>query len=234
MRLVLLCGWYFPDSLGGTEVYVHSLAKDLMSHGIDVMVAAPSLNEQKQDYVYDGVRVHRYPIATNPTLNELNGHPPQYLDSFVKWLAELSPDVVHVHSLTRGCGFWHIQSAKSLGVPLVFTLHMPGPVCLRGTMMRWGKVPCDGEMRTYRCTACLLEAKGLPRVLGWPAAALGSVRTSAWAGQLHRRLGSLLLSSTHTANQQGRARSVLQMADRTVVVCGWLKNVVERNGLEMT
>ena len=41
MKIVHLLGWYFPDSVGGTEVYVEGLCRRLRAAGHDVLIAAP-------------------------------------------------------------------------------------------------------------------------------------------------------------------------------------------------
>ena len=41
MKIVHLLGWYFPDSVGGTEVYVEGLCKRLQDAGHEVLIAAP-------------------------------------------------------------------------------------------------------------------------------------------------------------------------------------------------
>src|SRR5215470_19139647 len=41
VKIAHLVGWYFPDSVGGTEVYVEGLCRRLRDAGHDVLVAAP-------------------------------------------------------------------------------------------------------------------------------------------------------------------------------------------------
>src|SRR2546430_10920685 len=71
MKIVHLLGWYFPDSVGGTEVYVEGLCRRLRASGHDVLVAAPDTRRRAPDrYDHDGVAVFRYPIAPAPTRDE--------------------------------------------------------------------------------------------------------------------------------------------------------------------
>lgn len=232
VRLLLLSGWYFPDSVGGTEAYVHSLARCLQALGYELRVAAPLIGEMEREYVHDGLPVFRYPVCQEPDKSEVRGEcPPRYFDVFRNWLDRTRPDVVHMHSFTRGCGYFHAQYAKSVGLPLVLTIHTPGVTCARGTMMRWGRTQCDGALRDYRCTACLLESKGLSRALAWPTAIVPTSVT-AWADKLASSAGSALRMPHFIRQRHARVRELLDMANRVVVVSTWLHDVLRRNGVQ--
>ena len=45
MKIVHLLGWYFPDSVGGTEVYVEGLCRRLRAAGHEVLIAAPDTQQ---------------------------------------------------------------------------------------------------------------------------------------------------------------------------------------------
>ncbi len=63
MKIVQAVGWYHPDSLGGTEIYVSSLARQLRGCGHQVVVAAPDTTiTVPRVYEHDGCEVFRYPI----------------------------------------------------------------------------------------------------------------------------------------------------------------------------
>ena len=60
MKIALGVGYYYPDSIGGTEKYIHDLAIFLLSKGVEVVVIAPSV---KGNYSYqqeEGYTVHRF------------------------------------------------------------------------------------------------------------------------------------------------------------------------------
>src|SRR4051812_37654076 len=58
MRIVHLLGWYFPDSVGGTEVYVEGLCRRLQEAGHEVSIAAPDSHRvAPAQYDYHGVPV---------------------------------------------------------------------------------------------------------------------------------------------------------------------------------
>jgi glycosyltransferase involved in cell wall biosynthesis len=230
-HIVLLLGWYYPDSVGGTERYTRMLARDLRVLGYRITIVAPSRDDQEQHYEYDGVPVYRYPIDVMPTTSEVQGKsPPRYFDVFARWLDEVRPDVVHLHSLTRACGFFHARYIKSLGVPLCLTVHVPGVTCALGTMRRWSRVSCDGEMRVARCTACVLHDKGVPRVVGYAAARIPA-RLARLAGRWRTRLSTGLQMAELVKTRGRRVHALLAMADHVVVVSQWLYDVLRSNGV---
>ena len=48
MRVIESAGFYYPDWIGGTEVYVSSLLKELQVQGIECSVAAPARIERSR------------------------------------------------------------------------------------------------------------------------------------------------------------------------------------------
>ena len=58
MKIVQAVGWYYPDRLGGTEVYVGALCRRLREAGHEVLVAAPDpAHDRARVYDHDGVQV---------------------------------------------------------------------------------------------------------------------------------------------------------------------------------
>ncbi len=230
-HILLLLGWYYPDNVGGTERYTQTLARDLIALGYRITIAAPALDDREQHYAYDDVPVYRYPIDVSPTTNEVQGTtPPRYFATFTRWLEAQRPDLVHMHSVTRGCGFFHARQVKSLGLPLCVTVHVPGVTCARGTMQRWGHVPCDGEMRVPRCTACVLHDKGVPRLVGYAMARMPA-RLARLADRWRNRLSTGVRMAELLTHRQTHMLTLLTLADHVVVVSQWLHDVLRRNGV---
>lgn len=230
-HILLLLGWYYPDSIGGTERYTQTLARDLRELGYRITIAAPSVDDRERHYEYNGTPVYRYPINVTPTTSEVRGAtPPQHFSTFTQWLEGLCPDLVHMHSFTRGCGFFHAQYVKSLGLPLCTTVHVPSVTCARGTMQRWGQVTCDGEMRRTRCTACVLHGKGVPRLVSHLAAWL-PLCTTHWAVWLPNRFATGLSMAALMTRREEQVRGLFSLVDRVIVVAQWLYDVLRRNGI---
>ena len=176
MKIVQAVGWYFPDSLGGTEVYVAGLCRRLRDAGQDVLVAAPDPRySEERTYEHDGIPVYRYPIPSAPTRDEAQGTARvRGAERFHRWLAEERPDVVHAHTFVTGLGLDELKAAKSVGARVVVTTHSAslGWICQRGTMMRWGERLCDGLCQPAKCAACALQARGISKPLAGALAAI--------------------------------------------------------------
>jgi len=229
MRIVLLCGYYYPETVGGTEAYVQALGQDLQERGHEVIVAAPSTKEERQHYTHKGLSVVRYPATQTPSREEIQrNEPPSYLGQWEDWLEQIRPDVLHMHSLTRGCSPAHARAATARDIPLYITVHVPEVTCPRGTMMRWGTTPCDGEIRPVRCGACVMQDRGLPRPLAWAASA---VSTTGIGRVLPGAPGTVLQQASLIQRRKETLQTWMGSAEHVVVVAGWLREVLMRNGI---
>jgi glycosyltransferase involved in cell wall biosynthesis len=166
MRIVQAVGWYLPESLGGTELYVARLAARLLASGHDVLVAAPDPNgvEERRSIV-DNVPVYRYPIARTVSRAQARGHEVvPGAERFHLWLAAMRPDVVHFHTFVTGLALREIEAARKAGARIIVTSHAGslGFLCERGTLMRDGRHLCDGAVADDVCAACALQMRGVP------------------------------------------------------------------------
>lgn len=228
MRALLAVPWFFPDSVGGTEVYVRSLARQLSKVGVDVAIAAPAGDHRVGDYLHDGVRVFRFPDS-NGSSGEIDLNRPEPL-GWCDLLDTFAPTVVDLHSLTSGLELAHLRAAKRRGAHTVTTLHIPGIVCARGTFMRFGKVPCSGEIAREPCTACRLQAQGVPQTVGHLLARV----PPRIAGGIGARLLPQLVRRAVAASLKDQDRrawldQIVHHSDRIVAPSKWLADVLLRN-----
>ncbi len=229
MKVVLHCGYYYPDTVGGTEAYVQMLGQDLQQRGHEVTVVAPSSEDKEQTYTHGGLSVYRYPVSQDPSQAEVQGRArPASVYTWTEWLAEADPDLVHMHSLTRGCSVHHAEAVTQRDIPLFITVHVPEVSCPRGTMMRWGTTPCDGEIRPVRCGACVLQQDGLPRPVAW---ATSAASTTGVGGMLTGSLGTVLQRAPLVQRRKDALQAWMHSAAHVVVVAGWLKEVLVRNDI---
>jgi glycosyltransferase involved in cell wall biosynthesis len=149
---------FYPPYLGGVEVLVSSLARELVGRGHDVAVAtlaAPGLPAREDDA---GVRVHRIATATQRVdrLFATSARPwappapdPGAVAGLRRVLARERPDVVHGHD-------WLARSVLPLkrrgGPRLLMSLHYFTLSCPKKSLMRGGR-PCDGP-RLAKCLRC--------------------------------------------------------------------------------
>jgi len=222
---------YYPDPVGGTEVYVASLARVQQARSYEVAIAAPA--EQSRTYFHDGLPVHRFGIAGKIDLRKLYGEgDPTAAANFQEVLDKFRPDVLHLHAFTSVSGPL-AQSARSRRIPVVFTYHTPSVTCCRGTMLEWGSRVCDGEMRVNRCARCMLQGKGLPKAASW---LLGTVPETlgsrAGAAGLEGGMWTALRSTELVGIRHAATKQFLsEESDHIFAVCEWVRAVLVANGV---
>lgn len=234
MRVVHVPFTYHPDAVGGTEVYVAELARELAPLGIESVVAAPASGQAGARYDYDGVAVHRFPVAPSDDIRDVYGdgdaRAAAALDAVV---AEERADVIHLHAFTRAASVRAARAAHSRGVPVVFTYHTPTASCVRGTLLRDGRDPCDGALVERRCAACLLESHGVPKPARTAIAAMPSRLGAALAAAGARgRWVTALRARELTGVRHDAFRTLLREADAVVAVCEWVRAMLLRAGAD--
>jgi glycosyltransferase involved in cell wall biosynthesis len=234
MRIVQAVGWYFPEQLGGTEIYVRGLCRRLRTAGCEVAVAAPEPGaEAPRTYEYEGVEVFRYPIPAEPTKTECqNQTMVRGAEYFHRWLADRRPDVFHCHTFVTGLGLHEIEAARQAGARVVVTTHSSalGWICQRGTLMRFGETLCDGLALPRRCSACELQHRGLPKPMASIVAKTPrrlSRRMHQSTGKLATMLGMPALIEENISLQ----RRMLAAVDAFVVLTGQAARIVALNGV---
>ncbi|MEH2443124.1 glycosyltransferase [Nostoc sp.] len=233
MKVIQTLGYYFPESSGGTEVYVDGLVNQLNSQGVNNIVAAPQKGTQEITYEHNGISIYRYPVFPDLTLEQIRDVTPHGgFEFFTQWLQQQKADIYHQHSWVTGCSIHHMRQAKELGIPTVLTVHVPGYICLRGTMLLNGQQVCDGRIEQVRCGNCWAMARGIPASLApllsripLPLSAIASSSLS------NNRLATALATPTLVATHQNRLLEMVNLSDRIVAVCQWLYDALLLNGV---
>jgi glycosyltransferase involved in cell wall biosynthesis len=222
---------YFPDPVGGTEIYVAGLVAALRAHGLEGGVAAPG--ESNAVYVHDQVPVFRFARAASPTFASAYGAPDEDAAlSFRAVLAQVRPSIVHLHARTAAVSDRLVDAAREHGAKVVFTYHTPTVSCVRGSMVQLGRTICDGKLDVRRCTACMLQKHGVPPVVRDALASTPQVlgealgRTGLSGGAFTALRMSALVDASHR-----HFGSLIQKTDRVVAVCRWVADVLRVNGV---
>jgi glycosyltransferase involved in cell wall biosynthesis len=161
-RVVMINLGYPPNTIGGTEMLVQSLARSLVRQGSSVTVVSLSTSGFDQIDHDGGVRaffIAAHPMgialldAARTPLKKLLWH---VLGEFNVWTAaklapileQEDPEIIHTHSLLGlSTSVWRL--ARERGIPIVHTLHDYQLLCPRGTMFRGGQ-PCPRQCNTCR------------------------------------------------------------------------------------
>jgi glycosyltransferase involved in cell wall biosynthesis len=236
VRVVHVPFGYFPDAVGGTEVYVADLARGLAARGIESVVAAPASGPHGERYQHEGIPVHRFPVAAAADVRELYDEGDRVAAAGLdRVLTDARADVLHLHAFTRAVSLRAARAARRRGIPVVFTYHTPTASCVRGTLLRDGQQACDGELLEQRCTSCLLQSRGvsdparqvLSRMpIGLGAAVATTGVSAPWVTGLRARE---LTRARHES-----FRRLLAEADAVVAVCEWVRGLLLRAGAEQS
>lgn len=233
MKILQVAGWYYPENLGGTEVYVATLSRLLIEVGHEVVIAAPLAGlSAPRSYQHEGITVYRYPVASNPTRDEAQGKvPARGSEHFRQWVSELKPDVAHFHSIVTGLGLHEMRAAKSAGAQIIFTSHASalGFICQRGTLMRLGKIPCDGLTEIVKCSVCELQHRGMPRAAA-EVVARQPVAVSRTLGAPNTSIATALGMPDLIDRNRTYQRQLIDLVHSFVVLTRSAQTIVLRNG----
>ena len=183
MRVLIVNLGYPPNTVGGAEILVQSLAKGLVARGVKTSVF--SLSEKGEDWEYDDSGVHAYFARAHPMGIALLD-PERTLAQKLLWhaLGEINiwtsrklgavleterPDIVNTHNLLGlSVSVW--SAAAAFGAPVAHTLHDYQLLCPRGTMFRHGAA-CP-----HPCHSCRLLTTRRRWASAVPSAVIGVSR----------------------------------------------------------
>lgn len=231
MKVLHLPFTYYSDAVGGTEVYVTALAEALRLLGIDSIIAAPA--ESNALYEHHGLKVYRFALSAVDDPSEIYGiGDRQGAAAAARILDTETPDVVHMHALTRGVSLLVLREAKKRKIPVVFTYHTPTVSCPRGTLLYWGHQVCDGRLKIRRCTACKLQSFDLPptaaHVLSYIPRIVGDTITVM--GQSGGVWTALRMSQL-IAQRQAMVQAVWKEVDAIIALNAWTRNLLVNNSV---
>jgi len=229
LKILHLPYCFYPDAVGGTEIYVAALARELLVLGHETVIVAPG--RCSETYTHEKIKVIRLKTSEGLSLDALYGAgDAQVAEQFAKVLTDEKPDMVHMHAFTSGVSIQLARIVKAKGIRIVLTYHTPTVTCPRGTMMRWGSTPCHGHMDLSKCVSCTLQGKGLPQVtaevLSTISAVLGSsIRTA----QLEGRLWTALRMHQLIQSRFDVTHELFSLCDHVVAAADWVKGVLMKN-----
>lgn len=222
---------FYPEAVGGTEVYALSLVRCLKALGHEAEIAAPGV--RRDHYEYGGVRVQRFAVGTVKDVAAIYGTGDELsVRQFEEILKDAAPDLVHLHGISPAISLRLLRCVKNHGIPVILTAHIPGIVCSRGTLLEHGTTVCDGRIGVKRCSQCVLEAHGLPgplaRVVGNVPAVVG--KSLAIFGPQAGWVTALRMTELQTMRQTA-LRRFFEEVDTIVAVSEWLRQALLANGI---
>lgn len=231
-RIAHCVGFYFPDMVGGTEVYVQDLLLELGKREVDGYVVAAT-NEVYRQYDWLGVPVIRYPSNWASIREYAPARPRAGLSKFQELILENRPDIFHLHSWTSGAGLNHLSQIARLGIPCIVTMHVPSALCMRGTMLLHGREACDGRIDEKRCAQCWSELVGVPSALAYAVAHLPRMSFEVGpTSKIVSRAVTLLTARSRAVVQAHELRQMIDLSASIVAPSGWVHSGLLANGIE--
>lgn len=219
---------WMPDPIGGTEIYVKGLVKELSKYGIQSSIAIPiPCNSQK---IYPAeVEIFNY----IPNISDPEGIPNRSAEgSFRTLLEKLKPKIVHFHARTAVISDLLLKTARECSARTVYTYHTPTCSCIRGTLIRMGKDICKGMIDEYSCTTCILNKHGIPAPISWGITHLPHKARKILAATAPSNKAKLALRIKEVVNIQSSCfRKFTQQAELIIAPCLWAVDVLQLNGV---
>jgi len=220
MKILFVCSGYLPSSVGGVELQVYHIVKELKNQGHDVLVFCREYAPAKDEYsihrdVYDEIPVARmnYKFTDCDTFEKIYANT-TITRIFKDVFQEFGPDLVHVHHLS--CLSTEIvRMVKEAQVPVVMTLHDFWMGCPRGQRMTASLSPCS-EIRLSRCLPCLREL--------WPSFFKGGRE-----GTEREKADVCDLEMVEQYHED--IHCVLDSVDRLITPSNFMKNIFIRYGI---
>ena len=167
MKVCHFLPWYSPARIGGTEIYMLQLSKELIKKNNQALIICPASKGVTEKFEVDNIAV----VASEFIIEEpasqkikMGIDPPPHLNGFNSLLAEIQPDILHFHCFWPSQIFY-LEAANKLGIKTIITPHLAGFTCLRDDLMRENKYPCDGKVLIDRCSSCLLHNRSKEQVV---------------------------------------------------------------------
>ncbi len=170
MKILFVVHQYLPRHRAGTEVYAHSLAKELAGrHRVLVYCHEPALDGgavPAMEETYDGVPVRRVAafLGRPPSPGRAfiwSYRNPRIAQDYRATLAAFQPDVVHVQHL-KDLSMNILGETARRGIPLVLTLHDYWALCPNAQCLRPDGRICAGTHGRLECGLCAVERLGQP------------------------------------------------------------------------
>jgi glycosyltransferase involved in cell wall biosynthesis len=225
--------WYAPKYLGGTEVYVSGLARELRAIGIGARVVTSCDPGEAETSELEGIPVRRYPTEPADWRVKLRGEPSQLgFRQFCDVLLEEPTSIYHQHSWDIALGAHHLRAAREAGLKTVLTVHTAWNICMRGTMVKFGRETCDGRIDPSVCAACWMQKHGLPPAIGRPLAAIPPGVSRCIGSQIpEKHVACAVFGRALGERHKNDFSAMVANADRIVAISGWLMEALKLNGV---
>lgn len=139
---------FLPAKLGGTEMYLYNLCKQLQNKNVYCKVFCQGNTDDYYQYEYENIKVEICPSSDEGSI-------------FNRLLtAKISEgfDVLHIHSFNGQINNSFLSELNKLEVPLFFTPHLVNNFCNNNGSLRFkSKSECNGIVSIVKCQTCIFS-----------------------------------------------------------------------------
>jgi glycosyltransferase involved in cell wall biosynthesis len=239
MKILLALHQYFPEHVGGTEVYTHGIATRLkdLSHEVAVVtyLESPSGNPadfQTTETEYEGIKIFRisFNLSVDPYPAQAEYNNSLTARQFALILQNFRPDLVHFTHIMKLSGST-LQACSDAGIPFMVTLTDFWVICPRHTLLKWDDTLCSGPWYKTLCIKCLHKTHGFfaPPVMNYPDLLLG---LAAWSGsRIFKKARSPVWNDTRALLLRNQfLRQQLLKAEHVICLSDFQKSMIVKNG----
>jgi glycosyltransferase involved in cell wall biosynthesis len=237
MRVFHVLTHFMPRQVAGTEMYVYALQSQLQALGLDGGVIIPGFSDEGSTaYTYQNTKVYSYAQPAAFSDEEIKGYAaPVGITSFRQLLEALKPDVLHFHEISgaNGITVFHFEVAKSMGIPLLFTMHLAGYVCVTGTLLQNTEQHCSGIIDISTCVRCSFRHQHLPPVAASAAGILSGLCRITGI-EMYKRKGKMagvLGRSEMLLRHRERLRQIASHCNTIVALNSWFASILLQNAV---
>jgi len=167
MRVLMVNNGIFPKVIGGAEIYMGTLAKELNRRGHEVYIAYPEYNMRTFNWKVlsekwnDGIIVNKIILPRIDIFKSIFKYGlalgSYFVDvpvvAFSKLVKMINPDIIHFHNISWWRSPKILRIPKYFGVPSVITLHDYWFLCPLSTLYHYTGTPCNGP-NPIKCKEC--------------------------------------------------------------------------------
>lgn len=191
MKVALCTHGFVPPFVGGVDVYTDRLSRALKRLGHEtVIIAVDGSQEASQgkidvsldSYRGDDVWRIKFSFAERPKEAFDYAYDPEIGEVVKGILQEQRPDlfiIMNIYAITLA----PVESAKSLGIPVVHIATDFLPVCLRATFIRWDGTACQVGESIKTCATCFVSHRTLGRLASPLLERVPEQTLISWAGK---------------------------------------------------
>lgn len=230
MKVLFALETFYPRYRAGTETYALNLARGLRNLGIEVEFLTPAFDGQVGAYDFDSFKVRCFSSPSEATAEQMNGLcPPPGFSRAIEEVKQSSPDIFHLHSLTKSFSGVHLKAVKEMGVGTVLTPHMAVNFCARGDLRYLGREGCDGHIRNHRCLQCYAVSRGAPECYASSIAHIISLALSLPI------LSKSLPAAFHLIEfKKNELRRLRKYCDVVIALAPWIEKLLHINNITAT